>query len=863
MRSKIDMEEVRNRYSALSMDYTKPSTNNVEFLYESILEKYSFNNVKLLLKDWKWLNVNTNMAFAKVMDIYDEVCKYGTETEIRYVTSAITEGILHKVRNGKQAEECVHRKIGWNKRKLHEKIDDRMDELKGAVHNAGQNFKNGVEDIKNKNKAQFDKLTGKDKKKEQAANEGYQAILDKCIIIEQCDRVLRNHNKLSKRFNIDKIVRESVYSEDDMINTILEFCKYIDTYDMPIGVRYNVALENILYCFDKNNLNYNPSTIASTITDYFLMSNTLTESVVHDIRYILSKNRFYTDDELSSVNYVFQDTFNESNINYEDDDIAILEDAKKKEDPKKAINQFKMLPQKTIGGMKGLISKMYVKCNDSIIYETVNIFAIIRVFFVLGATVLHPALGLVTFLTDQFIKLDMNRKSADKVIIQYEKEIDRVERQIEKAKNENNKKKLIAYRDKLKEELRKIESHFESYFSDAENEKRSDAKYDREAKRDAKRHPEEKDDFDYSFDNIKFEQDTLKAAGEILLIEQLIDKIKDWDPSMVTTHICESIDNISLDDLDSIIEIAQSNPEMFDILKLRNTMEVSNSLLAKQSGIDKFIRMDCYSDNIRKLDNVSYVDEVTTDINKLYNIYTNLDLAYEGIKETLHEANEDKEKENEQKEKIKIKDKQQIPEKKNKDIITNKPKKPDDEDDHKPQKTGVSAATKVKIASMSLKKGIQTGADTEKNLSRKVDMSMDAITKNIDRALSAQNREAVIKGTILPSASKVIKTAIISGAAFLVNPAVAVIGLLGYIGISAKHRQKERQLIMDEIDVELNMCERYIKLAEEKNDMKAIKNLLQTKRALEKQRANLKYNMKYQFREPTNYGANNNPSNED
>ena len=845
MRSKIDIEEVRRRSSALTIDYCPPSTVNVNFLYESLKEKYSFNNVKLMLKDWRYFDVNTNMAFAKVMDVYNEVCTHGTDSEIRYATNIITENILHKVRNGKQAEECVHRKIGWNKRKLHEKIDDRLDDLKGAIHGAGENFKNGVEDIKAKNKAQLDKLTGKDKKKEEAAQEGYQAILDKCIIVEQCDRILNNHNKLSKRFNIDKLVRE-VYSEDDIVNTTLEFCKYIDTYDMPIKIRYNVALENILYCFDKNNITYNPSTIASTITDYFLMTNVLTESVIEDMRYILSKNRFYTDDDLSSVAYIFQNSFDES-TEYEDDDIAILEEAKKKEDSKKELNKFKMAPKKTVNGVKSLISKMYVKCNDSIINETVNIFSIIRVFFVLGATTINPALGLITFLTDQFVKLDMNRKSADKVIIQYEKEIDKVERQIDKAKNENNKKKLTAYRDKLKEELRKIENHFDKYFTDTENEKRTEDKYEREAKRDAKRDSnKEKDDFDYSFDNINFEQGELNAAAEILLVEQLVDKIKDWNPDIITSHICENINNISLDDLDCIVEIAEFNPDLFNILKFKNSLESANAILGKQIGLDKYIRMDCYSENARKLDNIEYVNEVNTDILNLYHVYTNLDLAYEGIKEVIQEADQDKGKQME---------------------INTKPKKSSEGDDvnaHTSNKTGVSAATKVKIAGMALKKGIQKGVDTEQNLSRKIDMSMDSITKNIDRALSASNREAVINGTILPSASKVIKGAIVTGAAFLVNPAIAVIGLLGYLAMSAKHRQKERQLIMDELDVELNMCERYIKLAEEKNDMKAIKNLLQTKRALEKQRANLKYNMKFKYRDHANLDSDKNPTgNED
>ena len=45
------------------------------------------------------------------------------------------------------------------------------------------------------------------------------------------------------------------------------------------------------------------------------------------------------------------------------------------------------------------------------------------------------------------------------------------------------------------------------------------------------------------------------------------------------------------------------------------------------------------------------------------------------------------------------------------------------------------------------------------------------------------------------------------------------------------------------------MCERYLKLAEEKNDMKAIRNIMQTKRSLQRQQQRLKYNMAVEFNE--------------
>ena len=54
-------------------------------------------------------------------------------------------------------------------------------------------------------------------------------------------------------------------------------------------------------------------------------------------------------------------------------------------------------------------------------------------------------------------------------------------------------------------------------------------------------------------------------------------------------------------------------------------------------------------------------------------------------------------------------------------------------------------------------------------------------------------------------------------------------------------------MVIDEIEIELKMCEKYIEIAESKNDMKALKKLLTIQRELERQRQRIKYNMKIKF----------------
>ena len=155
----------------------------------------------------------------------------------------------------------------------------------------------------------------------------------------------------------------------------------------------------------------------------------------------------------------------------------------------------------------------------------------------------------------------------------------------------------------------------------------------------------------------------------------------------------------------------------------------------------------------------------------------------------------------------------------------------------------------MKVARTNLKSLTQKLKDKDKTISNKIDVTMDQVQKSAENALISKNREAVIKGKLLPSASQCIKAAVATGAAWLVSPALAVIGVLGSVAMSKKLQKKERKLILDDIEIELDMCERYLKLAEEKNDMKAIRNIMQTKRSLQRQQQRLKYNMAVEFNE--------------
>jgi hypothetical protein len=149
----------------------------------------------------------------------------------------------------------------------------------------------------------------------------------------------------------------------------------------------------------------------------------------------------------------------------------------------------------------------------------------------------------------------------------------------------------------------------------------------------------------------------------------------------------------------------------------------------------------------------------------------------------------------------------------------------------------------LKIAINNLKKTALKLSDKEKQASNTIDVSVNNVAKGIEKAMMNDNREAVIRGSVIPSASKCIKIAITLGVAWAVQPAVAVIGAIGGLACSKKMQSKERQLALDDIEIELKMCERYLKKAEEEDDMQKIRQLEIIQRNLQRQQQRIKYRM--------------------
>lgn len=143
-----------------------------------------------------------------------------------------------------------------------------------------------------------------------------------------------------------------------------------------------------------------------------------------------------------------------------------------------------------------------------------------------------------------------------------------------------------------------------------------------------------------------------------------------------------------------------------------------------------------------------------------------------------------------------------------------------------------------------LEKAMDKMSSKEKAASRTLDHAIDKFNDEVRRSVELENRDRVIEGKILPSASKTIKIAIGLGFAWAVAPAIAVIGAIGSLAIAKNTRAREKQIILDDISMHLTIVEKKIYQAEMNNDTDAMEELMRIENTLKREKQRIEYNRK-------------------
>lgn len=827
---------------------------NVNQVYESLKENYSYQKAKLVLENWTGFK-NEDIAIDKVLEVFTIIADNDNDSNIKNASNIIEGRIIPKLRNAKQTNKLNHYRRGWIKHRHTAMLNDTKDN-ENAVSKAKANggyLGNSLHpnrkykrDIYGRKMGEVKKVNGNENKqsdtdeKKDVATECFDMFLHTAFVNEQCDRVLTNHSKLTKRFNLDNMVRKCPLTEAALKDCVYNICDLINTYESAFGVRYDIALENIMYLMSKNCVPVDNKFILETVTDYFLMTELNEETAdakLHDMIYIIENSKFFSPEELSVVSYLYEDeqAIIEAVENEEDIEQIPLEENKvhdmfmkykkkktitiKKRNKleslkiKKIIHDFKKEHNKSIEKFKIAVSRIFVNSPEGIINELPDIFEFVRLGIVLGGFAINPILGIITLITGFFLRMKVARERMEKVCEQYEKERDRYKKKMNETDDEKKKEKYKALYNQYKNDLYKLESYRDDLYTEEENDKRMEEKYAKEAE-------VSDDDLDFDFDmDFNFDEQTAINYTELLstLYEQL-----SYARGDLMVAISNNIKDMDSDDIYNISEAVKVCNDIVDCPRYITILE--NEL--------ERIRNNKHSSFIASLQKIDTIKTCISDINSV---------KYNSLLETAYISND-----------IDLPDMETVYEtmKYKYDII-------DDTIDYisesKDEKSGMSFLSKVKIAGENLRRSMLKAKDKDKQLSMKLDSELNRTMKSAKKAMISDSRESIIRGSFLPSASKCIHLALAGGVVALFSPVAAVIALIGFIGSSKVLTEKERNLILDDIDIEIKMCDKYLKAAEDKDDLVAVREIMKTKRDLERQRARILYNKNYIFKGKKQY----------
>lgn len=668
-----------------------------------------------------------------------------------------------------------------------------------------------------------------------AFNESCKIIQDAAKKYRAADRVIKNHDALSSRYNFDKIVNNNKnLFTNDQSDCIYETCKLMDTFNISFNNRYNMYLENNLYLLHKNGIDYDINNIAESVTDYMMMNYLMDENNINTINKILDTNVFFKDSEYSKnirqssqndlkesyLNHINESYFDKFNNEKNDETLtSVIENnlnrmysdglnyyhqwinEGKEESKEKAkfisdkFNKIKSLAKNS--SKEGLADGDKVIKDDSKVSDLINDFKkqdkkdigkfkslIVKIYSkdpedainntpsILNIIRIGLALGVASFAP--FIGIIM--LIVDQVI----------------SLNINRKQtdKLLKY---FYNEKEKIENKLYDSPKDKENLKAYLNKLD-DAINKLENH---KDDLKSDVDNEDDEdKDVINDMAYIMTMCESATIIDNFDSRIITNAIREHYETIPGEFIDSVTELSLLVNNVISRKDILEALEFAYDKMSESSINDIVTETNirsCLSENINK---IRYCENDYEDfevpIIELADILTSLQNSITQ-ENCLHE--------------------------------------------------GMSFKNTFKLAAINIKDKITNLSDKEKNACRTVNAMANSIKNKIETSITNSNREAVIKGSILPSFSTLIKMIIASvGAlALQVHIGIIVAGWIGALACRSIMTNKERLIVLDDIESEIEVVEKKMAIAEREEDFDRYKELLKLSKKLKREAQRIRY----------------------
>lgn len=701
-----------------------------------------------------------------------------------------------------------------------------------------------------------------------------------------CDRVIENNKKISKRFNADIYVREHQFytNHHKMYRTI---CEWINTYNMPGYAKLSTAIDEISYLFQKNAIRYDSKDMVKYVTEFYTMDperdNTATTKRLCNA---LENNMMISDSDLDQVRYLFEGSANEENS------------------IESIINKCKSQDKLDDNTFISAIKKIYVDSPSNIINGTPNVLKWIRQLVIMSTLGINVVLGAITIAVDKFIELNLNRKEIMRVHSIFSKEKERVDELIEQEDDPEKYDNLKKYSDKLDGAIASIYSKADSVMDsdelmDQENTLESVRKsvpvlYENINFSDIN------DDFKKISDAIctKYKDNLLKHGASLVLplcigTGQHHSNIRIDTNTTSTTGMYDCVILILKSDSASDLEDLRSFVSGIMLPDIREGSPYKFYINTSATEIE--IHAVYYSQIIMNDETAEFTKEHSfsnADLNRLYEFYHNCNIINRlesanpaSIVNDLVESNLGA---NEVSAIIEMSKYVAADGPFSNDDdwmkIVNKYYQPYNESDNESDYANKVANNNalalsaysignskkdypidiqleayenmrkiinegidfngVKIALQGMKDKVKTLSTKEKEASNNIDIAANNFIKSAQSALTNNRREAIIKGSVIPSFSKCLKAALgLTVVGAVTGPAVAVISAFGGLAISKHLNDRERVLMLDEIETELQVVEKELQMAENDNDMNRYRKLLTYQKRLKKEAFKIRYKL--------------------
>jgi hypothetical protein len=836
----IKLVDINKRLKALS-ESVSMTNNTIDSVYNMAVKTGKFSSIITCLEQWYRLPGRTIEERAyKAIALIDRLSESkASKYQIDRCVDIINEAIVLKFRDADSLQRSISSKLGWFNRKI--KIEVGKSFGTSGVDDSIQNIINKISDIDNNTQANNSSTAvaadtgeindvGADFVNMESA---YLSILEQTTKMVHIDRILKNYDMISKRFNLDKVLIEN-YNGDNIQETVLSICNLIDTYNTSDTIKLNTTLETVWYGLSKFGYNIDLSTMFESACNYFMLkhdgANTcklvLDATVITD-PYKLGLSYIMEDPEVKDKfnNSIIGKTVEDSIFNFiTKESVMITDNTKKPLVFIDAFNKFKKAGRDIEIGYLDMLETLFRNKESDIPNNIYTIVHYIKLYMVEYSNFsLEKVNEWMDFISDRFVEKEYSEEIARQLLFLLNDEKNRVESAVEGYVDRDVADRLSVFLRSLNRFIDNVEIYISNITGKSPDDIISIEKTEDDNKEELT------------------EQDLQMLAYIPAILNELkVDEYIDIDSYLDR--------NISIIPNDILVEICKFNRDYAPLVDPEHVINLlENRLIAIKMGrvssatiTDKYSTMSTYNDciNILKEEQknpVMTVEEAYAYI-KAYNTINSVLVLIESSYNTYGSILE------------------------------------------------TSFGNTLKMARERMAHAVANLGDKEKEASRSIDSAVNRFVEGLRRLFTTNQREAVIKGTICPSASQALKillgatglsavgsvgtkaaagavakaaagaaagtktAAALTSAAKVLGamkfPVLAIISILAFIICSKKFKNKERMMVLDEIDIELQMVDKYLELAERKEDLVAYKQLITIKRSLERDKQRIQYGMK-------------------